>query len=668
MNSRGFRLDLQGVRGLALVLVLACHAELPGAAGGYVGLDVFFVLSGFLITGLILGEIDRRGSVSISRFYARRAKRLLPLAVTVLVATMIGSVLLLSPLQSEEVAGDVLAAALYFVNWHFIAESVDYFAFSETLTSPVQHYWSLSVEEQFYLLWPLLLGAAAALARWRLWSMRATIAVLVIPIAIASLLYSLQFTPADPRAAYFSSLTRFWELALGGTLALVLPARLRLPRFASALLAGGGMAVLLATCIAFSAGTPYPGWRALLPVAATLAIIVAGTASALSKPVSLLTLAPMQFLGKISYAWYLWHWPVIVFAGVILGALSPLGLVVATLASGVLAVLTHYAIEEPFRRSRALNQRPGRALAVGLTCTVAAVVLALGLQSSRSTLPTAPPSRALGAEVVGPENPQQESVEAVRPNPAAAGSDKGPLWAEECVLVKDATEPPNCSTGRGDAKATVVLFGDSHALQWSPALLRVAEKKDWRVVSMVKAGCVIAEVSYERSCDVWRFKAMRRIVRQVQPDLVVVSSSTGSRYEIVHAGQRLSREESQPHLIAGFALTLQRLKQTGAKVAVIRDQQLAPFSPPDCVSDHHDELNRCTFPSRRSRADAFDAFGAARAGARLIDPVRVLCPRRRCRSVIGNVLVYRDSYHLSATFARSLAPWLERELPAPRGS
>jgi hypothetical protein len=376
----------------------------------------------------------------------------------------------------------------------------------------------------------------------------------------------------------------------------------------------------------------------------------------------------MQFLGKISYAWYLWHWPVIVFAGVILGALSPLGLVAATLASGVLAVLTHYAIEEPFRRSRALNQRPGRALALGLTCTVAAVVLALGLQSSRSTLPTAPPSRALGAEVIGPENPQQESVEAVRPNPAAARSDKGPLWAEECVLVKDATEPPNCSTGRGDAKATVVLFGDSHALQWSPALLRVAEKKDWRVVSMVKAGCVIAQVSYERSCDVWRFKAMRRIVRQVQPDLVVVSSSTGSRYEIVHEGKRLSREESQPHLVSGFALTLQRLKQAGAEVAVIRDQQLAPFSPPDCVSDHHDELNRCAFPSRRSRAEAFDAFGAARAGARLIDPVRVLCPRRRCRSVIGNVLVYRDSYHLSATFARTLAPWLERELPAPRRS
>ena len=666
MTPRGFRLDIQGVRGLALILVLACHAELPGAAGGYVGLDVFFVLSGFLITGLLLTELDRRGSVSIARFYARRAKRLLPLAVTVLIFTLVGSALLLSPLQSGEVAGDVLGATLYYVNWHFIAESIDYFAFSETLTSPVQHYWSLSVEEQFYLLWPLVVAAGAALARWRLWSTRAAIAALIVPIAVASLLYSLQFTPADPRAAYFSSLTRFWELALGGVLALVLPAGLRLPRAAATLLAGGGLAVLLATCLAFSAATPYPGWRALLPVLATAAIIVAGTATVACAPISLLTRTPMQFLGKVSYAWYLWHWPVIVFAGVAFGGLAPLGLVAVTLVSGIPAVLTHYAIEEPFRRSRGLDRRPRRALAVGAACTVSAVLLAVGLQSSRSSLATASPQLARGAEVMGPENPKQESVEAVRPNPAAARSDKGPLWSQGCMLLGEETEPPSCVAGERAAKATVVLFGDSHALQWSPALLRVAERQEWRVVGMVKAGCAVAQVSYERACDVWRYKAMRRIVRQIQPDLVVVSSSTGGRYEVLHDGERLDREKSQPHLTSGFALTLQRLKQTGAEVAVIRDQQIAPFSPPDCVSRHHDELTRCAFPSRRDRDRAFDAVGAARAGVRLIDPDRVLCPRGRCRSVIGNALVYRDSYHLSATFARTLAPWLERELPIPR--
>ncbi len=359
-TRKGFRLDIQGVRGFALVLVLACHAEVPGFAGGFVGLDVFYVLSGFLITGLILTELDRRGDVSISRFYARRAKRLLPLAVTVLAFVVVGSALLYSPLQNQKVSGDVLSAALYVVNWHFIAESVDYFAFHNQLISPVQHYWSLSVEEQFYLLWPLTLGVGAGLARWRGWSMRRTIALLVVPLGVASLIYSVGFTPEHTRAAYFSTLTRMWELAMGGVLALALPAGLNLPRRVSALLAGAGLATLLATALIFTGDTPYPGWRALLPTLATVAIIVAGTAVAVSGPISLLSRAPMQYLGKISYAWYLWHWPILVFAGV-LWNLSRLDLVLVTLASWGPAALTHYTIEERFATRAALGGgRSGR--------------------------------------------------------------------------------------------------------------------------------------------------------------------------------------------------------------------------------------------------------------------------------------------------------------------
>jgi len=664
-TGKGFRLDIQGVRGFALVLVLACHAGVPGMAGGFVGLDIFFVLSGFLITGLILTELDRRGTVSIGRFYARRAKRLLPLAVTVLAVTVVGSALLLSPLQSREVAGDVVAATFYFVNWHFIAESVDYFAFDETLTSPVQHYWSLSVEEQFYLIWPVTLGLGALAARRLGWGMRRTIAMLIVPIGIASLLYSIQYTPTDPRSAYFSSLTRIWELALGGVLALVLPAGLRMPRAASALLAGAGLATLVVATLAFSGETPYPGWRALLPTLATVAIIVAGTAQAASGPIRLLTRTPLQYLGKISYAWYLWHWPVVIFAGALWGHLSTPALVLATLASGIPAVLSHYAIEEPFRRSRSLGRRPRRALALGATCTATAAFLAIGLQWSNPPVPTASPELARGAQAVGPENPAKRSVEALRPAPAEAPADKGALFDDGCVLLHDDTDSPECAYGNPDAETTVVVFGDSHALQWFPPLRELAERRDWRLVGLVRAGCVVGAVAYERPCNVWRRKAMRRIVREERPDLVVVSNSTGRRYQVVSEGKRLNRRASQPLLIAGFAKTLRRLKRTGAEVAVIRDQQLAPFSPPECVSENRDELSRCVFHSRRKRSRAFDAIGAARARVRLIDPNGILCPRYRCPTVIGNVLVYRDTYHLSATFARTLTPWLRRHLPLP---
>jgi len=663
MTAKGFRLDIQGVRGFALVLVLACHAEIPGAAGGYVGLDIFYVLSGFLITGLILTELDRRGSVSISRFYARRAKRLLPQAVTALGFTVIGSALLLSPAQNQEVAGDVLSAALYVVNWHFIAESVDYFAFGQTLASPVQHYWSLSVEEQFYLLWPVTLGIGALAARRLGLGMRRAIAVLVVPVAVFSLIYSIGFTPGDPHSAYFSTLTRIWELAVGGVLALILPAGLRLPRALSTLLAAGGLAVFLIATLSFSGSTPYPGWRALLPVFATVAIIVAGTAYTVSRPVGLLTRAPFQYLGKISYAWYLWHWPMIVFAGALWGNLSPAALALVTLAAGVPAVISHYAIEEPFRHSRSLGRRPRLALALGGSCTLAAVFLAIGLQASNPPLPTASPELARGAMAVGPRNPQLKRVDALRPNPVDSPGDKGVLFDDGCVLLHDDTDSGPCTYGNPSSETTVVAFGDSHALQWFPPLLELAKRHDWRLVGLVRAGCVVGAVAYERPCNVWRRKAMRRIVRRERPDLVVVSNSTGRRYQVVREGRRLDRRASQPFLIAGFARTLRRLKRTGAQVVVIRDQMLAPFNPPECVSSNRDDLSRCVFYSRRRRDRAFDAFGAARARVRLIDPIRILCPRHRCPSVMGRVLVYRDTYHMSATFARTLTPWLERKLP-----
>ncbi len=665
-TRKGFRLDIQGVRGFALVLVLACHAEVPGFGGGFVGLDVFYLLSGFLITGLILHELDRTGDVSISRFYARRAKRLLPLAVTVLGFVVIGSAVLYSPLQNQQVSGDVLSAALYVVNWHFIAESVDYFAFHDALISPVQHYWSLSVEEQFYLLWPVTLGVGAGIARWAGWSMRRTIALLVVPLCVASLIYSIGFTPEHTRTAYFSTLTRMWELAMGGALALVLPAGLRLPRPASALLAGGGLAVLVATTLAFTGDTPYPGWRALLPTLATVAIIVAGTSVAVSGPTGLLTLAPFQYLGKISYAWYLWHWPMIVFAGVIWTDLSRLGLVAVTLASWVPAAISHYTIEERFRHSRSLGRRPKRALALGATCTATAVFLAIGLQVSNPPVPTASPEVARGAMAIGPRNPHLKRVDAVRPNPLNAAADKGKLWDDGCVLLHGETDSPTCVYGAKDSPKTVVAFGDSHAEQWFPPLIKLAKRHHWRLVGLVRAGCVVGDVEYERPCDIWRRKAMRRILTEERPDMVVVSNSTGGRYQVVRGENRLDRRRSEPFLIAGFARTLRRLKRNGARVVVIRDQPLAPFEPPDCVSQNQHALNKCTFFSRRKRWHAFDAFAARRVpGVKLIDPVRILCPRHRCPSVIGRVLVYRNTYHLSATFARTLTPWLERELPTP---
>jgi peptidoglycan/LPS O-acetylase OafA/YrhL len=663
-TEKGFRKDIQGIRGLALVLVLLCHAEVGFAGGGYVGLDIFFVLSGFLITGLLLDELRRTGTISLTRFYARRARRLLPLALTVLAATAIGAQLLFPPVRAGEVAGDVVAAGLFFVNWRFMAEQVDYFA-AELDVSPVQHYWSLSVEEQFYVLWPLLVLLGTLWARRSGRDLRPGLWVVVGVIGLPMAVYGLWFTAVDVEQAYFSTLARGWALALGCALALVLPRGLRLPGGLGGLLAGAGLAAILAATVVFESETPYPGWRALVITGATAAFIIAGTAVRPSVPVRILMLEPFQYLGRISYAWYLWHWPVIVFAQALWGPLSTTDLLLVTLAAWIPTTITHHLIEERFRHSRTLARRPRRALAFGAACVATGVTIGVALGQLQPALDEAPASEIRGASVVrGNKTPIQKRVGRIRPAPRNAEKDKGRLHADGCQAKGNREHSPPCVYGVRDSETTVVLLGDSHALQWFPALEKLAHDNRWRLVGLTRGGCMIADVRIGRHCDAWRENTLRRIEREERPALIVTSSATFGGARVRTDAGRLSRGASERPLLAGQKRTLRRLKRTGARIVAIRDQIWIDFTPADCVLEHRRNLDRCAFPRKRPRGRSYDARAARRVrGVTLVDPLRVLCTRRRCPSVIGDALVYRDHYHLSATFARTLAPWLERRLP-----
>jgi len=663
MDEQGFRRDIQGVRGFALVLVLLCHAELPFTEGGFVGLDVFYVLSGFLITGLLLKEVERTGRVSLLKFYARRARRLLPLAVTVLAVIAIGALALFGPVRGHQVAGDVVAAALYFVNWRFMAEAVDYFAFDDGIVSPVQHYWSLSVEEQFYILWPLLILGVVAVARRAGWSPRRLLWLVVAPVGIGSLAYGIWFSAIDPQQAYFSTLARIWEIAVGCALALALPAGLRMPRLLTGALTAAALAILVWTTATFGGDVPYPGWRALLPTLATAAIIVAGTATVASAPIRLLSLPPMQYLGRISYAWYLWHWPALVFAAAAWGALSPLENVLVTLAAWVPTIVSHHLIEERFRRSRALARRPHRAMAFGVSLTAAAVVVGVSLAAVQPTVTVARGAEVQGALAVERGERLQESARVIKPDPRHAEDDRGRAYKDECHLkYTTKVESPRCVYGNPRSSTTIVNIGDSHGVMYFPTVAALARKRDWRAVNLTRAGCTVADVEFRGRCDEWRENTMRRIERE-RPAVVVVSHATDDRYALERDGRKLSIRESQGMLTAGLVRTLRRLRRTGAKVVVIRDMARAPSDVVDCVADHLDDLRKCAFRPHRSSAVAVDRRAARRVGgARLIDPLPVLCPGRPCPAVIGNVLVYRNDYHLTATFARTLAPWLGRKL------
>jgi peptidoglycan/LPS O-acetylase OafA/YrhL len=303
-QRQSYRREIQGMRALGLMLVFLAHAELSFGEGGFVALDTFFVMSGFLITGLVLKEIEKTGSLSLSRFYARRVRRLLPLAVVVLVFVLAGSWLVYSPVQNDRVAGDVVAASLYVVNWHFAAQEVDYFAVDPS-DSPLQHFWSLSVEEQFYLGWPVLLLLALVSARRQgARTVRRGLWAVVAGLGVPAFVYSVFVLDYSTHAAYFSTIPRVWEFAVGGALALALPPALRLPTAVSSLLTWGGLAAIVAGAFLFTEDMAYPGIPALAPTLGTVAVLVAGTATVKVAAIKLLSRPSLQYLGDLSYAWY----------------------------------------------------------------------------------------------------------------------------------------------------------------------------------------------------------------------------------------------------------------------------------------------------------------------------------------------------------------------------
>ncbi|MEA2311223.1 MAG: hypothetical protein QOE28_1191 [Solirubrobacteraceae bacterium] len=657
----GFRPDVEGLRAVAIVLVLLCHAGVRPARGGYVGVDVFFVISGFLITRLLAAELERTGTVSLVRFYARRAKRLMPQAVTAIAAVAAASAVLLSPVRASAVAGDATAAGLYGMNWRLAGEAADYF--SSAHDGPLDHFWSLAVEEQFYAAWPVLLLAAAWLCHRR---PRGPV-VAVVAVGAASLAYAVHAVHAIPAQAYFSAFARAWELGAGALLAL-LPGH-RLGVRTASVLAWAGAGSIAAAAAAFRSSTPVPGPVALLPVLGAVALIAAGQSGA-AAPTRLLASRPFQAVGRRSYACYVWHWPVLVLAGAAWGPLSTVQALAASLGSLLPALVTYRWIEEPLRRSRLHARRPGATLAAGFAGSAVAVASGIVLAASISS----PPALAAGAVEGAPQLRRTGRIEAaaaaLRPRPVDASADRGRVYYDGCLVGEGGTTSPPCVYGDRRSRTTVVLLGDSHAMQWFPALQRVAVRRRWRLVVLTKSSCPppAVRVVYTLSgrdytqCDAWREYALRRIERVERPVLVVVAAS--AHYTVVAGGRRLVGPASLRALAAAYAPVLERLRAAVPQVVAIGDVPRPPWDVPDCVSREMRDLRRCAFPRDAAVAAArVLQAGAARApGVRLLDPASVLCLADLCPAVIGDVLVYRNSGHITATFAETMAGWLARRL------
>ncbi|HEY8577589.1 MAG TPA: acyltransferase family protein [Devosia sp.] len=632
--------DLQGLRAFAVLGVIAFHFDVPPFRGGFVGVDVFFVLSGFFITRLLHRELEQTGSINLLQFWGNRIKRLLPNALLTILATVVVSATLLPAYRLPGLAVDAASASLFFANFHFAASAVDYFQLGDP-PSPLLHFWSLSVEEQFYLALPPLL-AALGLFFNRLGASRLILVALAGAFA-GSLVGAMTIIITSQPEAFYHPQYRAWQLATGGLVSLAYVHR---QRIAAPLRAFGcffGLAAIVYSYLAYNDQLIYPGAWALLPTGGA-ALVLLGLDSPQSAKLSSSLAHPwLVLVGDMSYSLYLWHWPV----AVIISALWPEWSVAATCLgltiTAFLSALAYYLVERPVHHLSLQAVGLGRmfgAAALGVIGVAAASLAVHALPSRTNPILTAQIN--------------------------AAANDFGENYLNGCHRDFEDVDQPPCTFGRiGGPK--VVLFGDSHAAQWFTPLQLAADTLGWEVQTRTKSSCPAVPVTiwYQPSkapykeCNVWRNQILAEL-RSSPPDLVIIGNS--SRYH----GWVFDEEYQQPADNAS-AESLWRaaleelyaeLAAAGIPAAFINDTPEMFTSYRDCLS--FGEMEACGRP----RSDALRGMPTSlpAAGQHVIDVNDRLCDRDACLPAIGGNIVYRDQHHLTATFAASMKDVFEKAL------
>lgn len=656
-SGHTLRPDIEGLRAVAVGTVVAYHAGVPGFRGGFIGVDIFFVISGFLITSLLLREVERSGRISLTTFYARRARRLLPAASLVLLVTAVAGWFLLPLTTRGDLGTDVVTATFYVINWGLASRSVDYLA-EDSAPSVLQHYWSLSVEEQFYVVWPaiILLGIVLA-ARYGLKRRRVN-GWMLTAVAVASLAWSVHLTSADPARAYFVSTTRLWELAVGALLAFGVVRAAALSQRARELLAAGGLLAIALAAVVYTSSTPWPGYHALLPTLGC-ALVIAGGVGAPTAAGRLLSWGPFVWIGGLSYAIYLWHWPVLELTQQAFGDQRLLVRIALGLSAIGLAWLTKHLVEDPIRFAGPLVRSNALSLALAAALMVATAGVGWVV---RASLPVIGERSVQGAAALIADPSSDEWT--VRSDPAAVYTDSGPVeppasvatedvptyYDDDCqITAGDDRVNPECTYGVPDGDTTVALLGDSKAGQWFSAVDRIAKRENWRLDLYLKSACSFTtKGEKEPTCNRFGQNVLRTLEDPSRtPDVAIVSA--GNRPEAA--------------LDAGMREAVDRLKALGTTVVLLQDNP-KPRSQTvyRCVAENA-TYERCAYRVDASSGKALTALAKA-TDSPLVDLTRWMCPdtSQRCPAVVGGSLLLRQGSHLTSTYVDTLTPMLHREL------
>jgi len=654
----GFRPEIQALRALAVTLVVVFHLWPDALSGGYVGVDVFFVISGYLITGHLWSEVERTGTVSLAEFWSRRLRRLLPAAAVVLVAS-VGLMLLVVPRPLwQQTVVEVGASALWVQNWVLAAGSVDYLAADGTPTL-VQHFWSLSVEEQFYLVWPVLLLAAVAALRAR----RVAVRWMLAGLAIASVVYSV--LQADAASGYFNTGTRAWEFAAGGLLALspALVASLRRRAGLARIAAYGGFGMILVSALLYTSGTPFPGAAAALPVVGAVLVIAGGSDDAATVFGRAVRLRGVQSVGDLSYSIYLWHWPLIL-VGAYLPIASgwwPLPALVLTL---VLAALTKRFIEDPARAAQGTRRTYRMAVAaiasiVVISTATWGVVQGATVASAQTALAKAQTDPCFGAAAIA-ERCADPFAMSAQVDTAFAAQDRGVLW-EECPHGAEVVA--TCRYGAlEDYTRTVAVVGNSHAAALIPGLDTYAKHHGWRVLLLRKTDCLGVSTldlagAGGSSCADWTRRVLTDLENRTDVDLVLFGTHSNAMHYLA-ATDSSAREVRE--LKAEIGETFRSLLSSGKRVVVVGDTPgTRPIPAPECVYLHRADNDPCAAHRGSGQEDGNIEAVVARAtpDVEYLSLMPFVCTER-CHALVGGVVVYFDDHHLSGSFSRSLAPYL----------
>ncbi len=701
-----FRPDIQGLRAVAVLLVIAYHLYPNRVSGGFVGVDVFFVLSGYLITAHLYREAATTGHLSLTRFWARRIRRLMPAALLVLAVCAISTWAWVPRSMWDQTLRQIAASALFVENWALAADAVDYSALGNQPTL-VQHYWSLSVEEQMYLVWPLLVVAALLLVRRTRLSLRSTLSVLVGLVVVASFIYSVSTTSDGAARAYFATPTRAWEFGLGaligilGTTAATGAETWRRGREPLQVVAGwAGLVAVVWAGLRVSDATAYPGWIAAVPVLGTATVIVAGSGTSPLGVARLLSWRPATFVGDISYSMYLWHWPMVVVLPFITGVdLRTRDKIVIFLATVVVGWACTRFVEMPMRASRLLVGTPWRAYASAAAGMALVVVMAGALRvdldhdiaRAESAADEMLQQAQTGeARCLGPAALDPDATAACGPisgdgrppiNPAAVARQNTELAYPGCQSSADEPTVRTCTLGATGSRPTrtVAIVGDSHATHWFSALDTLGRALDWRVLTYTRSSCPLTEARRIHTTDdapgrgATCLRSNRAVVQRLVDDRAIDTVFV-SAYSSVYRWAQAPGSTLDDPATDGFHAVWQRLTDAGKQVVVIRDVPAVKdgVNSPDCLEQHPGEPLDCA--TRRAaipRDVEAEAVGAGSPdGVHLVDLTDHFCDAQTCYAVVGDVVVYRDYSHLSKEYSALLAPYLGRafaglELPAP---